>query len=185
MGARGWGAPRATELRPQPARSPAAASRAEEEGGPGVRGGGSGSRPRLPGGGSTHGAGWRRTGRTVWPPGGTWWCGTCGECSWPAAWRPVLPPTPSTRPEPGAGMGRVHQAPRGGPGAGASKTSKALGALWAASSSKPLPLESELSGTWHPLGASEIEISRKMAQVPTPSLDLFCLDHFTEIQEGF
>lgn len=43
------------------------------------------------GGGSPHGAGWRRRSRVAWPPGGTWSCGTCGECLPPA----VSGPCPS------------------------------------------------------------------------------------------
>lgn len=155
----GWGGGGAASRRT--GRSPRAGPRAGEEGGPGVRRGGSGSGPRLPRGGSAHGAGWRQTRGAVWPPGGTWWCGTCGECSWPAARRAVVP-TPGAEPPDrrGASGWALRRPPQlCGP----------FGPRYPYPSAYPRRLSDVIFQDLHPFGASEIEISRKMAQVPIPS----------------
>lgn len=102
----------APRLPPCPAAAPPRGWRAGR-----LRGGGRGAaRPGAPGGSSfggcsAHGAGWRPTSRTAWPTGGTWSCGTCGECALS---------TPGAQGQlglPRDGVERAGQEGLGGPGA--------------------------------------------------------------------
>lgn len=165
---------------PEPRGPPQAGSRqgprAGEEGGPGARGGGSGSRPGLRGGGWAHGAAPRWTRGTARPPGGKWWRGTCGEC-WPRA-GPGAPSSP--RPEPRGWAGRIGPQAAGRPGPGAPRRVRGppepceprrpLGRviLRLGACSHPRASRVCFFRSLHPLGVSEIEISTKMAQVPLP-----------------